>query len=285
MLVAVLTMSVVLAACGGNEAADGDGSVEDISAAGEDSIVTESGLIYTVLTEGNGDMPETGDTVVVHYTGTLEDGTVFDSSFNRGQPFEFTLGVGQVIQGWDEGVAMMREGEEAVLTIPADIAYGDSGSGSIPPGATLIFRVSLLDINPGAEPEPEQEPDSSNEESTNVTDENTVTTDSGLQYTQSEAGNGEMPEAGDIVSVHYTGSLEDGTVFDSSYNRGEPFQFTLGRGQVIAGWDEGIALMSVGEKGTLVIPSELGYGSRGAGAVIPPDATLLFDVELVAINP
>jgi peptidylprolyl isomerase len=111
-----------------------------------------------------------------------------------------------------------------------------------------------------------------------------VKTASGLDYTEIEAGTGVAPQTGDIVQVHYTGTLTDGTKFDSSHDRGQPLEFTLGRGQVIAGWDEGIALMKVGGKASLVIPPELGYGARGAGGVIPPNATLHFDVELVGIK-
>ena len=106
-------------------------------------------------------------------------------------------------------------------------------------------------------------------------------TESGLYYVMTQEGNGEMPEKGDNVKVHYTGKLIDGTVFDSSIERGEPIAFTLGVGQVIQGWDEGIMLMSKGEKGVLYIPYYLAYGDRGAGNVIPPFATLIFDVELI----
>jgi peptidylprolyl isomerase len=93
-----------------------------------------------------------------------------------------------------------------------------------------------------------------------------------------------MPQAGEEVLVHYTGLLTDGTVFDSSRNRGEPFSFRLGAGRVIKGWDEGIALLRVGDRATLFIPPQLGYGARGAGGVIPPDASLIFVVELVGIR-
>jgi peptidylprolyl isomerase len=109
-------------------------------------------------------------------------------------------------------------------------------------------------------------------------------TASGLQYQDMTAGSGPAAKSGDKVSVHYTGWLENGTKFDSSVDRGQPFNFTLGAGQVIPGWDEGVAGMQVGGKRKLIIPAALGYGSQGAGGVIPPNATLIFDVELLGIN-
>lgn len=109
-------------------------------------------------------------------------------------------------------------------------------------------------------------------------------TESGLRYKRIQEGSGKAAEKGKNVAVHYEGSLANGQVFDSSYARKEPIEFTLGIGQVIAGWDEGIALLKEGEKARFVIPSDLGYGSRGAGGVIPPDATLIFDVELVRVG-
>ena len=109
-------------------------------------------------------------------------------------------------------------------------------------------------------------------------------TASGLEYIEVEAGSGAQALAGKTVKVHYTGKFQDGKVFDSSIPRGEPIEFVLGAGRVIKGWDEGIALMKVGGKAQLVIPPELGYGARGAGGVIPPNATLVFDVELVDVK-
>ena len=108
--------------------------------------------------------------------------------------------------------------------------------------------------------------------------------DSGLRYQIIQKGNGKQAEKGKTVSVHYQGALENGEVFDSSYKRKQPIDFKLGAGQVIEGWDEGISLLQVGDKARFVIPSYLGYGSRGAGGVIPPDATLVFDVELMDVK-
>jgi len=109
-------------------------------------------------------------------------------------------------------------------------------------------------------------------------------TDSGLRYKIIQKGSGAQAEKGKSVSVHYEGSLDNGQVFDSSYRRKDPITFTLGIGQVIHGWDEGIALLKEGDKARFVIPSYLGYGERGAGGVIPPNATLVFDVELVKVG-
>jgi len=113
---------------------------------------------------------------------------------------------------------------------------------------------------------------------------NVQKTDSGLQYIVIEEGTGDKAVPGKKVKVHYTGKLEDGTIFDSSVKRGQPIEFTLGVGQVIKGWDEGIGLMKVGGKRQLIIPPELGYGAAGAGNVIPPNSVLIFDVELVEVE-
>lgn len=115
-----------------------------------------------------------------------------------------------------------------------------------------------------------------------------MTTPSGLKIEDTQAGTGQTPKTGDTCVMHYTGWLYEngakGAKFDSSLDRGQPFAFTIGVGQVIKGWDEGVASMKVGGKRTLIIPPELGYGARGAGRVIPPNATLLFEVELLGIQ-
>jgi len=116
----------------------------------------------------------------------------------------------------------------------------------------------------------------------------TVTTPSGLKIIDTQVGTGATPKAGQICVMHYTGWLykdgAKGAKFDSSVDRGEPFEFNIGAGEVIGGWDEGVATMKVGGKRTLIIPPELGYGARGAGGLIPPNATLMFDVELLGVK-
>jgi peptidylprolyl isomerase len=149
----------------------------------------------------------------------------------------------------------MSVGDKYRLIIPANLAYGDRGAGGvIPPNATITFDIELLDVKEAAK-------------------------------AFEVAGNsGIKAENGKKVKVHYTGYLLNGSSFDSSVERGDPLAFELGTGKVIRGWEEGIALMHVGDKFRLIIPSDLGYGERGAGGVIPPNATLIFDCELVAVE-
>lgn len=241
----------------------------------EKTFTTDSGLQYTEIEAGDGPAPEPGDVVTIHYRATLEDGTEIDNTYDGGEPVVFPLGQGSVIPGWDEGIALMNEGGKANLVIPPELAFGDSpgAGGQIPPNSTLIFEVELVSVQAGA-------PDSPTE----IEEADYVTTESGLKYHDFVVGEGPSPETGQTVTVHYTGWLEDGTKFDSSLDRGQPFTFAIGVNQVIRGWDEGVATMKVGGKRQLVIPSDLGYGEQGAGAVIPPNATLIFEVELLDVQ-
>jgi len=352
-----------------------------------------------------------GDKVTVHYGGFLQDGKKFDSSFDRAQPFTFTMGVGQVIPGWDQGLLGVCAGEERHLVVPAPLAYGDRGAGDvIPPGATLLFDIVIVDVERAdarqeeeqrrkqeeeakrkkkeeeerkrieakkreeeeqrkrqAEEEERQRREEEErrkaeeeelrrkeqkrkqeeqrrkqqkrkeeeerkkieeeirrkeelvrkeeaklrrqeeekaqesqrraeeeEEYKNGEDEyyyyedyapesSCEPGDLKMQVTHSPGRCGKIARAGDQLTMHYTGKLSSGRKFDSSVDRNKPFQFTLGVGQVIAGWDEGLSGMCVGEKRTLVIPPDLAYGEQGVGAVIPPCSVLVFDVELLEI--
>jgi len=365
-----------------------------------------------------------GDKVTVHYGGFLQDGKKFDSSFDRAQPFTFTMGVGQVIPGWDQGLLGVCAGEERHLVVPAPLAYGDRGAGDvIPPGATLLFDIVIVDVEKTNDNKNEeskrkqqeeaerkrqeadrkrqeeeerlkieqtereekerrrqaqklkaeeeerqrkeeeerrradeeesrrkeekrkqeqqrrkeqqkrreeqerkkieeeikrkeelvkkeeaklkrQEQEREQESQRRKEDEDSAyqnpedeyyyyedyapesSCEAGelkMQVTHSPSRCGKIAREGDQLTMHYTGKLSNGRKFDSSVDRNKPFQFTLGVGQVIAGWDEGLSGMCVGEKRTLVIPPDLAYGEQGVGAVIPPCSVLVFDVELLEI--
>jgi len=241
-IVWILAVSMLLAACGGAAATTGGGTLT----------TTASGLKYVDLVVGTGETPATTDLVTVHYTGTLENGTVFDASRQHGGPASFPLN--RVIKGWTEGVSTMKVGGTRKLVIPPDLAYGAQGAGNglIPPNSTLTFIVELLDVPK-------------------------------VKIEDTQPGTGAAAKDGDQITVNYTGKLQDGTVFDTSVGK-TPFEFTLGGGQVIPGWDQGLLGMKVGGKRTLTIPPSLAYGEQGAGSTIPPNATLIFDVELISIK-
>jgi peptidylprolyl isomerase len=250
---------------------------EDVAAPpaqGGDVVTTASGLQFISIEEGTGPSPEPGDVVAVHYVGMLEDGTEFDNSYSRGEPIAFALGQGLVIPGWEEGITMLREGGKARLIIPPDLAYGSEGAGGvIPPDATIIFEVELVSISEGS-------PDSPTE----VDPADYVESDTGLKYYDLQEGSGAEAEPGTIVTLHYTGWLEGGAKFDSSIDRGSSISFPLGEEAVLPGWEEGVTGMKVGGKRQIVIPPALAYGSEGAGGVIPPDATIILEVELLDVN-
>jgi len=231
---------------------------------------TESGLEYRDVKQGTGEAPEYGQTCVMHYTGWLwEDnakGKKFDSSLDRDTPFSFHVGESEVIKGWDEGVSTMTVGTKRELLIPPELAYGARGAGGvIPPNATLLFEVELLELRGKWQK-----------------------TETGLKYMDRKEGTGATPKSGQTCVVHYTGWLWQndarGKKFDSSVDRREPFSFRVGEGEVIKGWDEGVSTMKVGGKRKLFVPAKLGYGADGSPPVIPPGATLLFDVELLKVQ-
>jgi len=260
----------------------------------------ESGLIFIEDKKGRGASPKADDMVSVNLTVKLLDGTKIFSTDDRGEPFEYQYGQNFDTRGLEEGVGMLKKGGKATLIVPQQIAYGAESKGQmIPAYSTIVYEVELLSMRSKEAYDKEREALQAQQQAQVEVNKNSekalrdkyildngVTaqpTVSGLYYIETEAGTGKQALAGSTVSVHYTGRLLDGTIFDSSIDKGVPFSFRLGGGQVIKGWDEAIAMMSEGGKATLIIPSDLGYGSRDDGT-IPPYSTLVFDVELVGVE-
>ncbi|XP_019188626.1 PREDICTED: peptidyl-prolyl cis-trans isomerase FKBP62-like [Ipomoea nil] len=231
---------------------------------GEEKEIGDQGLKKKLVKEGAGwETPEPGDEVEVHYTGTLLDGTKFDSSRDRGTPFKFTLGQGQVIKGWDQGIKTMKKGECCIFTIPPDLAYGESGSPpTIPPNATLQFDVELLSW-------------------VSVKD---ICKDGGIfKKVLAEGEKWENPKDPDEVSVKYEARLEDGTLVAKS----DIVEFTVEEGHFCPALTKAVKTMKKGEKVQLTVKPQYGFGEKGKPAsgdvgAVPPNATLLIDLELVS---
>ena len=232
---------------------------------------TESGIRYAILQEGEGEAAEMGDIVVMDYDAWLDNGIMFYRSGKYDYSAQLTLGESS-IAGLNEGMVGMKEGEVRQLKIPAEMAYGDQGKeGYVPPNSGIIIEVMLHD-------------DIKLPEQTSIKEDKLKSTDSGLQYAVFKKGDGTKAKTGDVLSVNYNGWLEDGKLFDTSLLYEGPFIFTLGQSEVIAGWDEGLVGMKVGEKRQLRIPSALAYGEAGYYDMVPANANLVFDVELVDVQ-
>lgn len=240
----------------------------------KDFTTTESGLKYRILRRGEGEKPSAEDTVVVNYAGWLDNGRQFDSSYDR-DPARFPLN--EVVPGWTEGLQYVSEGGMIELEIPSELGYGPQGRGSaIPPDSTLHFIVELVDVTEPVEPAVPgpSDPDAPQE---------FTTTDTGLKYRILRKGSGPQPLPTDEVQVHYKGSLDDGTLFDSTYERGSPVGSAL-ETVPIPGLVEGLQYVREGGMIELEIPGELGYGPEGVPPRIPPNATLHFTVELLKVH-
>jgi peptidylprolyl isomerase len=238
-----------------------------------EEFTTASGLKVKLTQAGKGKTVAKGDKVKVHYTGTLVDDRKFDSSRDRNQPFEFVIGMKQVIAGWDEAFQLLKVGDKAILTIPPDLGYGDTPMPKIPAGSYLVFDVEVLDVFKNFAPKP-----------FTVKSKQNIVSSTGLEYNIIDPGKGVKAERGKTVEVHYTGFLENGDIFDSSVLRGQPITFRLGAGMVIPGWDEGIGYLNAGGKALLSIPYNLAYGESGRPPLIPPKARLIFNVELISVK-
>jgi FKBP-type peptidyl-prolyl cis-trans isomerase len=262
-----------------------------------------SGIYYLETKKGTGKAPITDGYVTAHYTVHLLGGEKLFSTIDRGEPVDFKYGSQFENEGFMEVIGMMREGGKANAIIPSSKAFGAQGAGQVvPPFSTLYYDIELIKILSLEEFDAKQAKKQEAKKAEGLQKEkeeaaaiekymkdNNITATTklpdGLIYVEKQAGTGPKPMEGKKVKVHYTGKLLDGSKFDSSLDKGEPLEFTLGRKQVIDGWDEGISLMNVGGKAMLIIPSKLGYKERGQGNIIPPYSTLVFDVELVEAEP
>jgi len=266
---------------------------------------TKDGLEYKFVTQNDkGNTPQIGDWMTVEMVYRTPDSTLFNTN-TLSKPMELPM-VASVHQAdVYEGMAMMHIGDSATFkcnaysvfrklfkfrTIPKDLKDVK----------TIFFDVKMVNIQTKEEKDKQMQAEKEaakqkamkdkNEEAAKIKkylEDNNITvapTADSLFIVVTEKGNGPKPKVGDKVKVHYTGYLLDGTKFDSSVDRGQPFVFELGKGRVIKGWDEGIAALHKGAKAKLIIPSKLGYGARGAGGTIPPYAPLVFDVELIDIT-
>jgi peptidylprolyl isomerase len=230
-------------------------------------------LKYYTIHEGEGNFAKLGDNAYVNYTGYLPDGTIFDSSHKKGQAVRITVGIKQVIEGWDMGLQLMKKGGKIKLIIPPELAFGSDGNAPIvPPNSTITLDIEMVDLIPPAPIE-----------KWNIAGKNIIETSTGLKYVVFEPGNGELIENDNIVEVHYSGYFTNGELFDSSVKRFEPIRFPVGAGIVIDGWDEGLKLMRKGAKFQLLVPSNLGYGTEGSPPLIPEDTDLIFDIEVIDV--
>jgi len=246
-----------------------------VSVSADQLTKTASGLQYYDIIKGDGAEAVKNSDVATHYTLWVktDTGYTFIASSEGNPPLDFVVGrFDKVFAGWDECVTGMKVGGKRQLVVPPDLGLGAQGAQDIPPNSVLVLEIQLMSAT-----EPLV--------ATKVDEKDYITTKSGLKYYDLKVGTGATPTAGQTVVVQYTGWLQDGTQFDSSIGRDTPFSFQLGKGSVIPGWEEGISTLKVGGKRQLVIPPALAYGDAGSGNVIPPGATLIFEVELVSIQP
>lgn len=236
---------------------------------------TDTGIQITELREGEGEFAKRGDLMRVLYTASFVGGKTFDTQMDPDFPYEFRLGMHEVMPGLDEGVRTMRRGGKRILVIPPEQAWGKEGIvGTVPPNTPVRFEIELLEIM-----EAPPAPDPWNEAGKDI-----VTTDSGLQIVDFVVGKGAMPTPKSTVTVMYSAFLDDGTCFDTTYLRGVPLQFSIADKQLIQGWVEGLMTMRVGGERKLIIPPYLAYGEKGFRKVVPPNATLVYDIELLEVE-
>lgn len=260
---------------------------------------TETGLKYKIVTDSAGPNAELGGGVAINYMMKTGKDSVMVNTFENPVPEQLIIREGYL----EKGLTLLSKGDSAIFKISADSVYKDSPTGGLPPGiekgSELEFVVKVKDVF--TKKKVEEETARMEEWQKKMMDQyaadtmaiadylkknkiDAKKTRSGVYYVVRKKGDGLSIQPGDTVSVHYKGTLMDGTKFDSSYDHGKPFTVQVGMGQVIRGWDEGLMYLNRGDKATLYIPSALGYGEFGAGS-IPPNANLIFEVEILKNNP
>jgi peptidylprolyl isomerase len=262
-----------------------------ISCSKEPEVITlKSGLQYLDDSLGTGREAKADNLVSIHFKGWMvpkdtaselfSDWTTDQSkgmlslgdSKMRNQPVKFILNSGSFIKGTDEGIVGMKTGGIRTIIIPSKLAYGEAGIGFIPPNTDLKVVVELLEVK-----------DKVVAEMWKVDSTLFKTTPSGLKYAIISQGNGPAIELNKTVTIHYSGYLLNGTIFDSSVERDEPIMFVVGQGQVMPGWDEGMQLLKKGDKARFIIPPQLAYGEMQLEK-IPANSTLIFDTEVIDVK-
>jgi FKBP-type peptidyl-prolyl cis-trans isomerase len=231
---------------------------------------TASGLRWVMLHKGDEQAarPTPDSMVTVYYRAFLESGTQVDERMRDAEPLTYPLK--RFIAGWGEGLQLMHPGDKLKFLVPWQLAYKERGSPPLVPAfANMVFDIELVSfVAPPAFSMP--------------ADADLTTTASGLRYQVLKAGTGAAPEASDMITVHYTGWLTDGNAVDSSFKAGKPATMKLGA--LMKGWIEGVQLMQEGAVYKFVIPPGLAYGDQGRGGVVPPNATLVFQIELIKVG-
>lgn len=259
-----------------------------------------SGLILLEEKAGKGSFPNQGDVLKLNFSVGTIDGQMLFSTFDRNEPMDVTFGEQFDTPGFDEGIGYIKKGGRSKLIVPSNLAFDSMGRGQIvAPYTTLVYDIEVLNIRSKEEVARENE-QKVKEESAKAEKAKQAEADkissylklngitvqpvaSGLYYVEIEAGTGAQAAAGKEVNVHYTLYNIEGKKLQSSLDAGQPFKFTLGQGQVIQGWDEGIAMMKAGGKAKLILPSSLAYGATQRGEDIPPYSPLVFEVQLIDV--
>ena len=253
-----------------------------------DSVTLKSGLKYNDIKVGTGTEAKNGDLIEIQFKGWIikdssdlfgdwsvdstKKADLIADSYAMNQPMKFVLGTESFIKGSEEGIVGMKAGGQRAIVVPSNLAYGPQGMGPIPPNTSIKVLIELVSTKEAVVAK-----------MWDVDSTLFKTTASGIKNVIIQEGEGELVGKEKQATVHYSGFLLDGTKFDSSVERDEPFTFVAGVGQVIPGWDEGVQLMKKGSKARFIVPANLAYGDRDLGK-IPPNSTLIFDVEVLDVK-